>query len=143
MSDFRNRKKYKGSALFIMVVVAAALVGLISFATTKVVDMEFKQTSKSTSVMQAQNYGVSEAEFVRAIKYHDLDLLQYDTKLQIKDTDYYKRLSITDEEEETKSVKKRIVTVEIFNGADSTAPAFSIKVARYYNGTGSTNSANK
>ena len=52
--------------------------------------------------------------YLRAVKYHDLDLLIYGTKQQIKDTDYYKLLKITDEEPETEHVKKRIVTVNIY-----------------------------
>lgn len=135
-------KLHRGSALFIMAVVVAALIGAVSLGVSKVVNMEFKQTDHSTGVLQAQNYGVSEAEYIRAVKYHDLDLLTYGTKQQIKDTEYYKLLTITDEEPETEHVKKRIVTVDIYKGETSSSPAFTIKVVRYYNGTGSTNSAN-
>lgn len=138
-----RKARSHGSAFFIMVVVVAALVGFVSVGVSKAVNMEFKQLDHTTGRMQAQNFAVSEAEYLRALKYHDLDLLTYDTKQQIQDSDYYKFLTITPEEEYSKGVKRRVVTISIFKGADSASPAFEMEINRYYNGTGSTNSSNK
>lgn len=132
----------KGSALLIMVIVAAAIAGMVALGITKVMHMEYSASNNSSDRIRAQNYAVSEAEYIRAVKYHDLSLLTYGTKLQISDTDFYKELNITAEEAYTDNVKKRTVTVNIYKGSSSTNPMFTIKVARYYNGTGVTNSAN-
>lgn len=132
----------KGSALLIMVIVAAAIAGMVALGITKVMHMEYSASNNSSDRIRAQNYAVSEAEYIRAVKYHDLSLLTYGTKLQISDTDFYKELNITAEEAYTDNVKKRTVTVNIYKGSSSANPMFIIKVARYYNGTGVTNSAN-
>lgn len=138
-----RKARSPGSAFFIMVVVVAALVGFVSVGVSKAVNMEFKQLDHTTGRMQAQNFAVSEAEYLRALKYHDLDLLTYDTKQPIQDSDYYKLLTISPEDDYSKNVKRRVINIQIFKGADSTAPAFEMEINRYYNGTGNTNSANK
>ena len=138
-----RKARSPGSAFFILVVVVAALVGFVSVGVSKAVNMEFKQLDHTTGRMQAQNFAVSEAEYLRALKYHDLDLLIYDTKQQIQDSDYYKLLTISPEDDYSKNVKRRVINIQVFKGADSTAPAFEMEINRYYNGTGNTNSANK
>ena len=128
----------KGSAVLVMAIVAAALVGFISLGSTKTIHDVLGFSSRNSTRLQAQSYAVSEAEYIRAIKYHDLNSLTEGTKQQISDTDFYKQVVLSAEENYTSNVKRRIATVDIYKGYDSTSPVYTIKVYRYYNGTGTT-----
>lgn len=46
----KNSKLYRGSALFIMDVVVAALIGAIFLGVSKVVNLEFKHTDQTIAV---------------------------------------------------------------------------------------------
>nr|DAL32975.1 MAG TPA_asm: hypothetical protein [Caudoviricetes sp.] len=134
----RLRRFHRGSAVLIIAIIAAVLSGFVGFATTKAVHNSFGMASKSSWKLQAQNYAVSEAEYMRAVKYHDLDSVTVNVKQKIADTDFYKLFSISNEEQYTSTVVRRIVSIAVYHGADSDVPLYTIKVNRYYNGSGTT-----
>lgn len=123
-----------------LVIFAAFISGMIAFSLTKVINMEMLTVNQNTERILAQSLAVSEAEYIRSIKYQDLSLLVDRTFLPIRDSSYYKKYDISAEEDYTDKVKRRVVDISIYRNNIDDVPVFSIKVVRYYNGTGTTNS---
>ncbi|MBQ0066756.1 MAG: hypothetical protein KBS60_01020 [Phascolarctobacterium sp.] len=134
--SFFGRKKFKGSAALFLTVATAAMVSAIAISLVKINAASSSKLLLSKRQMQAQQYALTEADLVKALRFreisHDTYNLGTSGTVQISGSDYYKNVVIGNEEyDEDSSIAKRVVTIEIFHKSDTTHPVFRLQVPRY------------
>ena len=70
--SFSCKSKHKGSALLIIVTVAAIIMSMIAISLAKVSQSSQNVLSSSKTALQAQQYAAAKAEIINSIKYDEL-----------------------------------------------------------------------
>ena len=99
----------------------------MSVGTAKITQAAINSTGSNKITLQAQQYAAAEAELLHSVSYADL---KAQTKQSISNTGYYKEIKLSDESNYSSSIKKRDVTVNIYNSNES-LPRASTTFTRY------------
>lgn len=99
----------------------------MSVGTAKITQAAISSTGSNKITLQAQQYAAAEAELLHSVSYADL---KAQTKQSISNTGYYKEVKLSDESNYSSSIKKRDVTVNIYNSNES-LPRATTTFTRY------------
>lgn len=117
----------RGSGILIVSIVTAIIVAMTSFSITKLHQASYNGLNSSMITMQAQQYGMSEAEIVTAMNYDDLTA---HGKTQIQNSDgYFSELLLSTESSVSDDIKQRDVLIKVYKG-DEILPRYSLNVRR-------------
>ena len=99
----------------------------MSVGTAKITQAAINSTGSNKTTLQAQQYAASEAELLRSTSYSDL---KAHNKQPISNSGFKKEVTLSDESSYSNSIKKRDVSINIYNG-DESLPRATAKLTRY------------
>ena len=126
--SFSCNSKHKGSALLIIVAVAAIIMSMIAISLAKVSQSSQNTLISSKIALQAQQYAAAKAEIINSIKYDELAAQARDP---IPNTNYSDEVIIGSEEPypDNPDIMQKICRINVYAAAD-VLPRYSIQVIR-------------
>ena len=106
----------RGSALLAVVLILAVVSSVMSIGTAKITQAAINSTGSNKATLQAQQYAASEAELLRSTNYSDL---KAQNKQSISNSGFQKEIVLSDESDLSGGIKKRDVTVNVYNNNES------------------------
>ena len=70
---YKNRFFHYGSGYLIISIIAALTVSMIAMSSTKIASSVFSGTNSNSIAIQAQEYALTQAEFLRVNDYEDVE----------------------------------------------------------------------
>ena len=122
-----NRRLGFGSLM--IAVVTAIIVAFVALSVTHINQAAYSGLTGNKLALQAQEYALTKAEFVRAVNYDDLTA---QSRTLIPNTDgFYDEIVIGAEEvfPDDNSIKQRICTVNVYKDVEA-LPRYSLRVTR-------------
>ena len=126
--SFSCNSKHKGSALLIIVAVAAIIMSMIAISLAKVSQSSQNTLISSKTALQAQQYAAAKAEIINSIKYDELAAQARDL---IPNTNYSDEVIIGAEEPypDNPDIMQKICRINVYAAAD-VLPRYSLQVIR-------------
>ena len=106
----------KGSGLLIMTIIAAVIISLTAVSLAKVHNLALNTLSSNKTAMQAQQYAVAKADFVKLVKY---DELTAQNRTEIINSDGYQdEVNIGNETSypNNNKIKQKLCTINVYKG---------------------------
>lgn len=134
------KTKFRGSAALLLTVATAAMVSAIALSLVKINSAGSTKLLLSKRQMQAQQYALTEADLVKALRYDDISRDRYNLKTYgasiIPGSDYYKDVYFSDEDYDdggttVDTLRSMVVTIDIYHKSNLVYPVFSVEVPRY------------
>lgn len=126
---YKNRFFHYGSGYLIISIIAALTVSMIAMSSTKIASSVFSGTNSNSIAIQAQEYALTQAEFLRVNDYEDVESVD---RRKISNTEHYFEEVIVSPEANhplNNAIKQKICTVNIYRDAEI-LPRYSLKVIR-------------
>ena len=126
--SFSCNSKHKGSALLIIVAVAAIIMSMIAISLAKVSQSSQNTLISSKTALQAQQYAAAKADIINSIKYDELAAQARDP---IPNTNYSDEVIIGAEEPypDNPDIMQKVCRINVYAAAD-VLPRYSIQVIR-------------
>lgn len=126
--SFSCNSKHKGSALLIIVAVAAIIMSMIAISLAKVSQSSQNTLISSKTALQAQQYAAAKAEIINSIKYDELAAQARDS---IPNTNYSDEVIIGAEEPypDNSDIMQKVCRINVYAAAD-VLPRYSLQVIR-------------
>ena len=126
--SFSCNSKHKGSALLIIVAVAAIIMSMIAISLAKVSQSSQNTLISSKTALQAQQYAAAKAEIINSIKYDELAAQARDP---IPNTNYSDEVIIGAEEPypDNPDIMQKVCRINVYAAAD-VLPRYSLQVIR-------------
>ena len=133
---YKNRFFHYGSGYLIISIIAALTVSMIAMSSTKIASSVFSGTNSNSIAIQAQEYALTQAEFLRVNDYEDVESVD---RRKISNTEHYFEEVIVSPEANhplNNAIKQKICTVNIYRDAEM-LPRYSLRVVKLSKGTNS------
>ena len=117
----------RGSGLFILALVGAAVVGVTSLSLAKVNSVAVGSMKANNIALQAYQYADAEAQLVRATAYNDLSAK---AKADIQNSNgFQSEVTISAESDYSDTIKQKTATVNIYRSGENN-PRVSLNVSK-------------
>lgn len=121
------RRGHRGFGLLIIAMVTAILVAVMSFSVTRLHQLAYQGFNNSKIMMQAQQYGDTEATIIKETNYSDLTA---HSKAAIQNSNgFYSEITLSAESAYSENIKQRNVLINIYKD-DEVLPRFSLSVRK-------------
>ena len=121
--------RYLGIGSLMIAVVTAIMVALVALSVTHINQAAYSGLSGNKTALQAQEYALTKAEFIRAVNYDDLTAQS--RSLISNSVNFYDEVIIGDETDypDGNDIKQRIATINVYKDAEI-LPRYSLRVTR-------------
>lgn len=133
-----KKQKFKGSAILVLTVVTATMIAAIALSLVKLNSAATSTVLTNKTQVQAQQYALSEASLVRAMRYAEIATNDYYERINgriepISGSNFSKKITIGSEVNfsGSSSIKQRTVNIKIYHNTDTANPIIDLDVPRY------------
>ena len=109
-------QRRNGSAIIVLVAVAAIIMSMIAISTAKIFQASLGSLDSTKTALQAQQYAAAEAAILLATNYDDLTAHD---RQNIQNTDYFSEVELSEESDYNDDIKQRTATISIYRGNEA------------------------